>query len=161
MCPRLQTRSLPNHQPRHETGTIWYEPLHDILSSNMHMYACGPIYAVSRKAMNHVFKDGAESNRFFAIEDQSMGMWMLAHNVVHFDDRRLCASTCHSSGAFVAVNGFAPTCTGMVNPSNELPMLQGLPECHATTPARLPFLRSRFRRFNEMIEAYKKNPENE
>lgn len=136
------------------TGHKWYEPLHDLLAKDMHMYACGPIYSLSRAAIMHVFKDEPESNRYFAIEDQAMGIWMLAHDVVHFDDRRLCASTCYSSHAFVAVNT-GVKCIGMVNPSVELPAVHRLAECHATPPAQLPFLNtSEFPRFNEMIAAY-------
>lgn len=102
--------------------------------------------------MTHVFKDGVESNRFFNIEDQSMGFWMLAHNVTYFDDRRLCASTCHSSHAFVAVNNGAK-CTGMVNPFVELPAVDALTACHVSPPEKLPFVKSDFSRFNTMIEA--------
>lgn len=117
------------------------------------MYACGSIYALSRSALTHIFKDGAEFNRFFAIEDQAMGLWMLAHNVTHFDDRRLCAKTCDSSHAFVAVNN-GETCTGMIDPYVELPAVHRLAECHVPPPAQLPFLESKFQRFNRMIEAY-------
>lgn len=103
--------------------------------------------------MKQVFKKGVESNRFFAIEDQSMGFWMLAHDVTYFDDRRLCAKTCDSSHAFVAVNNGA-TCTGMIDPYAEVPAVHALADCHVAPPADLPFIKSKFQRFNKMIQSY-------
>lgn len=134
-----------------EEGHVWYEPLHDLLASKLHMYACGAMYALSRSAMTHVFKEGAESHRVLANEDQAMGFWMLAHNVVYFDDQRLCASTCDSSHAFVGVN-HGTYCNGLKDPSHELPALDAQAECQAAPPAQLPFLKSKFQRFNKMME---------
>lgn len=144
---------MPISLKRNNTGHRWFEPLHDILASRLHMYACGHTYALSRTAMTHVFKDADRSNRFFTSEDQSMGTWMLAHNVTYFDDRRLCASRCRRSGAFAAVN-YGRHCNGLEQPLIQLPELHETPECHATPPIQLPFLNSPFQRFNKMIRSY-------
>jgi hypothetical protein len=141
--------------PSNNTGHKWYEPLHDILATHMHMYACGPAYALSRSAMQKVFAEERETNRFFNIEDQAMGFWMMAHNVTYYDDRRMCANNCHAS-RFVAVNGLGPSCTGMRRPTVEIPRLQGLAACNAKPPAELPFVASNYPRFNNMTMAYRK-----
>lgn len=110
------------------------------------MYALGPMYALSKKALAQVFNAAPRSNRFFAVEDQAMGVWMLAHDVKHFDDRRLCASGCHQ--AFVGTQYiWSDTIT-------ETPKLK---HCHATPPSVLPFLVSLYPRFNKVIAAYEDN----
>jgi len=106
--------------------------------------------------MMYIFKDGNRSNRFLAVEDQSMGLWMIAHNVTYFDDRRLCATDCHSSAAFVAVKGHGRYCDGLNESSIQLHALHATPECRAAPPRQLPFVHSPTQRFNNMIRAYER-----
>ena len=161
----LSTSHLTQHptklrHPPHDatltttTGDKYYEPRHDLFQNGYHMYASGPFYALSRSAMEQAFSGRANSNRLLRSEDTSVGLWMLAHDTVHLDDRRLCASACRSDGAWVAVNGqVGLRCGGLCRPEVELPALFQQPECRAAPPKQMPFLRSNFERSNEMIRA--------
>jgi hypothetical protein len=57
--------------------------------------------------------------------DVTIGSWMLAFNVTHFDDRRLCET--HCSDTSVAVYDM-PSCAGLCNAVTRLPELHNLHE---------------------------------
>jgi hypothetical protein len=52
--------------------------------------------------------------------DVTVGSWMLAFNVTHFDDRRLCETSCSQSS--LAVYDI-PGCAGLCDPVRQLPTL--------------------------------------
>lgn len=118
------------------------------------MYACGSAYALSRSAISKSFTSRSVADmRLLANEDTTVGLAMLAHTVVFFDDRRLCASSCNSDNSFIVVNGVERNegCSGLRNPAEELPALGMRPECKTMPPPALPLLRSKFDRFNAMM----------
>jgi len=131
----------------HLAGHRWYEQYHEFLDSRFPLYAQGSIYALSMTALLQVFDGGQKMNRLFAVEDQAMGVWMLAHDVNLFDDQRLCAKACDASHAFVGLRYKNSENTSM-------PVFHGSNNCYKTPPATLPFLDSPISRFNVMIEAY-------
>jgi hypothetical protein len=69
--------------------------------------------------------------------DVTIGAWMLALNMSHFDDRRLCQPGCshHSIGVYDF-----PACAGLCDPMASLPALHDSPLCRNLTGATLPIL---------------------
>jgi hypothetical protein len=134
----------------------WFDPMHDHFAGKMHMYACGPMYALSGLAISKIFRDGPREHRLLANEDQSVALWMLAHTgISFFDDRRLCTNTCHASHAFVGVNDNAGAyCMGMPNPIAGLINLHAMPGCRAEPQKVLPFIPSQYERFNIMMRHF-------
>lgn len=121
------------------------------------MHSCGPAYALSRYAMEQiVVGGGAQNHRLLSNEDTTMGLWMLAHNVQFFDDRRLCANECSRDSAFVAVHGqdIWGCATITENPQIQMSRILREPACRTRAPDQLPFARSLFGRFNAMIDRY-------
>lgn len=53
--------------------------------------------------------------------DVTVGAWMLAMNVTHFDDRRICETACVETTLAVTVS----------DPVKELPNLHADPNCHS------------------------------
>lgn len=62
---------------------------------------------------------------------------MLALNVTHFDDRRLCQPQC--SAHSIGVYDF-PACAGLCDPLASLPSLHSSADCHIVNASALPML---------------------
>jgi len=106
----------------------WFEPQHRLMG-NMDSYfthAWGPAYVVSRRAAADIANMREGSLRFFNNEDVTVGAWMLALNVVHDDDRRLCDKSCKDTT--IAMYDM-PTCSGLCNATYSLPVLHSDPAC--------------------------------
>ncbi|KAL3142375.1 hypothetical protein ABBQ38_002711 [Trebouxia sp. C0009 RCD-2024] len=74
----------------------WYEPQHAVLGSKQYFtHAWGSIYVLSGTAASSIAQMPSRM-RYFANEDVTLGAWMLALDVNHFDDRRLCDPWCLS-----------------------------------------------------------------
>lgn len=71
--------------------------------------------------------------------DVTLGSWMLAFNVRHFDDRRLCEPWC--TAATLAVYSI-PECAGLCNPVEDLHHLHDSSDCRsaAATNGSLPLV---------------------
>lgn len=111
----------------------WYEPQHAILggpNSQYFTHAWGPVYAVSGRVAHLLTTLPPGSLRFFNNEDVTVGGWMLAFNVTHYDDRRLCTPSCSPSS--LAVYDI-PACAGLCDPSRQLPLLHATPSCRSPT----------------------------
>ncbi len=82
-----------------------------------------------------------------AATDVTLGSWMLAFNVHHFDDRRLCDPWCTPSS--LAVYNI-PECSGLCNPVEDLLHLHAQSDCvsPALTDGLVPLLPPIFR-FNQ------------
>ena len=78
------------------------------------------------------------------VADVTLGSWMLAFNMHHFDDRRLCDPWCTPSS--LAVYNI-PQCSGLCNPVQDLVHLHAQPDCHseALTDGSVPLLPPVFR----------------
>lgn len=106
----------------------WFEPQHTLMG-NMDRYfthAWGPAYVVSGRAAADIASMREGSLRFFNNEDVTVGAWMLALNVVHDDDRRLCDKSCKETT--IAMYDM-PTCSGLCNATAALPVLHNSPAC--------------------------------
>lgn len=126
----------------------WYEPQHAVLGGGEYFtHAWGSIYVLSGNAALRVAQMPAGSMRFFANEDVTLGSWMLAFNVHHFDDRRLCDPWCTPSS--LAVYNI-PECSGLCNPVEDLVHLHAQSDCvsPALTDGSMPLLPPIFR-FNQ------------
>ncbi|DBA81436.1 TPA: hypothetical protein ACH3X1_007222 [Trebouxia sp. C0004] len=126
----------------------WYEPQHAVLGGGEYFtHAWGSIYVLSGNAALRVAQMPTGSLRFFANEDVTLGSWMLAFNVRHFDDRRLCDAWCTSSS--LAVYNI-PECSGLCNPVEDLVHLHAQSDCvsPALTDGSVPLLPPIFR-FNQ------------
>eukprot|EP00873_Tetraselmis_striata_P013995 jgi/Tetstr1/434259/TSEL_023366.t1 len=72
-----------------------YEPDHAVIGGReYHTFASGPLYILSNSAGKLLSAIEPASLRHLANEDTMMGAWMVALNVKHFDDQRLCSATC-------------------------------------------------------------------
>ena len=71
--------------------------------------------------------------------DVTLGAWMLALDVNHFDDRRLCDPWCTPSS--LAVYNI-PECSGLCNPVDDLLHLYAQEDCRsqAATDGSVPLL---------------------
>ncbi|KAL6754243.1 galactosyltransferase-domain-containing protein [Haematococcus lacustris] len=108
-----------------EQQSRWGEPQHLLLGPRYFIHAYGSAYAVAGQVVREVLGPAAASLRLLANEDTSVGAWMLAHNVKHFEDMRLCAQACHP--AAVAVG--RPECAGLCDPVNDLVAAQNNTDC--------------------------------
>lgn len=107
----------------------WYEPQHAVLGGKEYFtHAWGSIYVLSGKAALTIAQLPANSMRYFANEDVTLGSWMLAFNMHHFDDRRLCDPWCTPSS--LAVYNI-PQCSGLCNPVQDLVHLHAQPDCRS------------------------------
>jgi galactosylxylosylprotein 3-beta-galactosyltransferase len=110
----------------------WYEPQHAVLGDHSYFTHCwGTLYVLSGGAAGSVASQPPGSMRFFANEDVTVGSWMLARNVVHLDDRRLCATQCDDTS--VAVYDM-PQCAGLCDAAKRLPELHAMPEVSRRQP---------------------------
>jgi galactosylxylosylprotein 3-beta-galactosyltransferase len=113
----------------------WYEPQHAVLGSSSYFTHCwGTIYVLSGRAAEHLATLNSNMLRFFANEDVTVGSWMLAARVQHFDDRRLCEKSCSETS--IAVFDI-PECAGLCDAAKQLP------ELHSSAPCKLPALNAR------------------
>lgn len=89
----------------------------------------------------------ADSRLDVLATDVTLGSWMLAFNVHHFDDRRLCDPWCTPSS--LAVYNI-PECSGLCNPVEDLVHLHEQSDCvsPALTDGLVPLLPPIFR-FNQ------------
>ncbi|KZV29696.1 putative beta-1,3-galactosyltransferase 14-like [Dorcoceras hygrometricum] len=94
----------------------WYEPLSHMLGKEYFLHAYGPIYALSADVVSSLVALKNNSFRMFSNEDVTIGSWMLAMNVTHEDNRKLCAAECTQSS--IAVWDI-PKCSGLCNPVEE------------------------------------------
>ena len=109
----------------------WYEPQHAVLGSQSYFTHCwGSIYVLSGRAAQMLASVEPSLLRFFANEDVTVGSWMLAMQVQHFDDRRLCETKC--SATSLAVFDF-PQCAGLCDAAKRLPELHAMKECHSSS----------------------------
>ncbi|XP_073287208.1 probable beta-1,3-galactosyltransferase 13 [Primulina huaijiensis] len=95
----------------------WYEPLSHLLGKEYFLHAYGPIYALSADVVSSLVALRNNSFRMFSNEDVTIGSWMLAMNVSHEDNRRLCAAECSPSS--IAVWDI-PKCSGLCNPEKKM-----------------------------------------
>ena len=76
----------------------WYEPQHGLLGKEYFAHSWGSLYILSNNAVTAILSIDDKHLRNFANEDVTIGSWMLALNMNHYDDRRLCMSSCALSG---------------------------------------------------------------
>eukprot|EP01025_Chloroclados_australasicus_P023180 TRINITY_DN23582_c0_g1_i6.p2 TRINITY_DN23582_c0_g1~~TRINITY_DN23582_c0_g1_i6.p2 ORF type:complete len:147 (-),score=11.52 TRINITY_DN23582_c0_g1_i6:512-952(-) len=89
-------------------------------------HAWGSIYVLSNKASKLIVSVPEESLRHFSNEDVTLGSWMMALNVTHYDDRRLCSPHCSENS--LAVYDI-PKCAGLCDAGVELFELHQQPSC--------------------------------
>ena len=121
----------------------------------------GPIYSLSRSAIGvFAYLEGAESVggvdiksrrsrrvsilpglggtnglgrlRPLSCEDCSIGLWMLAHNIVHGEDPRLCATSCEAGETVAVYHG--DRCNGLCDPRKDLAQLHESDTCREEGP---------------------------
>ena len=69
-----------------------------------------------------------------ASADVTIGSWLLALNSTHYDDRRLCETSCTENS--IGVYDF-PKCAGLCNPVKALHDLHADPACHSFSVDKL------------------------
>ena len=80
----------------------WFEPQHTLLGDASYFaHSWGSVYVLSRIAAQAMLEIKKENLRFFANEDVTVGAWMLALDMKHYDDRRLCLPACGRAGIAV------------------------------------------------------------
>ena len=80
----------------------WFEPQHTLLGDASYFaHTWGSVYVLSGAAAQAMLEINKEHLRFFANEDVTVGAWMLALDMKHYDDRRLCLSACGTAGIAV------------------------------------------------------------
>lgn len=113
----------------------WYEPQHALLGSKSYFaHTWGSAYVLSGAAATLVTSLPMEQLRYFSNEDVTVGSWMLAFNVSHFDDRRMCSPSCEPNA--VAVYDF-PKCAGLCDSVEALPKLHRDEACRSEEPPQL------------------------
>lgn len=108
----------------------WYEPSHALLGPDYFTHCWGSAYVLSGKAVDAVVNIPRGMLRFLANEDVTVGSWMLALDMVHFDDRRLCATECNEWNVILFD---MPQCTGLCDPKVRLEELEAAEECHGVS----------------------------
>ena len=107
----------------------WYEPQHAILGDREYFsHAWGSLYVLSYNAIARLMKLHPETLRYFANEDVTVGSWMLVLPVLHYDDRRLCATSCDRDLNAIAVWDY-PQCAGLCDPIHSMARLHSHPSC--------------------------------
>ncbi len=84
---------------------------------------------------------GVHADLVRAHADVTIGSWLLALNSTHFDDRRLCETSC--TGTSIGVYDF-PKCAGLCNPVTRLRELQSDPACQIVSEGELSILKGFF-----------------
>ncbi|CAD7702822.1 unnamed protein product [Ostreobium quekettii] len=109
----------------------WYEPQHRLLGSKTYFtHAWGCVYALSGRAAALLSSIDPNMLRFFNNEDVTLGSWLLAFNISHYDDRRLCEASCSQTS--LVVYDF-PDCAGLCDPYARLPEVHADPQCKLPT----------------------------
>ena len=123
----------------------WYEPQHALLGAGAFanqppstqqlyfLHAWGSAYAISMRAANALSALAVLDlpMRLLANEDTTLGLWMLAMNMRHGDDRRMCEKTCSETSVIVYD---MPTCAGLCHPvSDALHTLHESAACHTAS----------------------------
>ncbi|CAK9276014.1 unnamed protein product [Sphagnum jensenii] len=108
----------------------WFEPNGYMLGSEYFLHAYGPIYALSAEVVASLSAARNNSLRMFMNEDVTIGVWMLAMDVTHEDNRALCDPQCHPNS--IAVWDL-PKCSGLCHPTEQLSILHQDPMC-STSP---------------------------
>jgi hypothetical protein len=112
----------------------WWEPQWELLGGSRYFaHSWGSAYALSGAAASFLASMPRNSLRFLANEDTTIGLWMLAFNIKHLDDRRLCEARCTASSL---VTYDIPACSGLCYAAEELVMLHNSTECHSPTVPR-------------------------
>mmetsp|Transcript_17052 Transcript_17052/g.50903 ORF Transcript_17052/g.50903 Transcript_17052/m.50903 type:complete len:344 (+) Transcript_17052:252-1283(+) len=107
----------------------WYEPQHVLLGGKSYFaHTWGSIYVLSGAAATLLNALPPTRLRYLSNEDVTVGSWMLAMNVSHFDDRRMCEPACGATS--VAVYDF-PKCAGLCNSVDSLSWLWKQKPCRA------------------------------
>eukprot|EP00252_Welwitschia_mirabilis_P022256 TRINITY_DN5981_c0_g1_i2.p1 TRINITY_DN5981_c0_g1~~TRINITY_DN5981_c0_g1_i2.p1 ORF type:complete len:356 (-),score=59.86 TRINITY_DN5981_c0_g1_i2:280-1347(-) len=104
----------------------WYEPSGYLLGNEYFYHGYGPIYALSAEVVSTLSVIRNDSFRMFSNEDVTIGAWMLAMNVNHEDNRRLCDPECKANS--IAVWDI-PKCSGLCNPAEKLRILHKMDMC--------------------------------
>ena len=77
----------------------WFEPQHVLLGDESYFaHTWGSIYVLSGRAARAILDIKKESLRYLANEDVTLGSWLLALKMNHYDDRRMCENHCGRSG---------------------------------------------------------------
>ena len=122
-----------------EPGTRWFEPESSLLGSEYFLHAWGPLYVLLNRAVRMIRAISSLRPpvplRVFANEDVTVGSWMLALNVRHESDLRLCRTTCTDD--FLAVYDL-PRTAGLQNPVDDLRALGSDAACALPRPLGAP-----------------------
>ncbi|GMH38302.1 hypothetical protein BSKO_06186 [Bryopsis sp. KO-2023] len=121
-------------------GNRWYEPQHLLIGKEYYLHAYGSIYVLAKRTVENVVVKNFHDLRSLASEDTTVGAWMLGHNVVHFEDMRLCTSRCSPSAVALLRN----ECAGLCNPLKDLYSAYGSRSCRFPTVEPLPYMQSYF-----------------
>eukprot|EP00873_Tetraselmis_striata_P022514 jgi/Tetstr1/442778/TSEL_030863.t1 len=100
----------------------YFDPQRHLMpNAKYFMYKAGPAYALSSWAASLLMAVPDRGLRFFGAGDASFGGWMLAFNVTHWEDRRLCSNDCSETN----ILGYYDTtkCNGLCNPTEDLPKI--------------------------------------
>lgn len=109
----------------------WAEPAAALLGDAYFTHFWGSAYVLSARAARAVAAlalagVGGLRARALANEDTQLGLWLLALDAAHYDDRRLCAPACEGAG--VAIYDY-PTCAGLCDPVAALARLAADAAC--------------------------------
>jgi galactosylxylosylprotein 3-beta-galactosyltransferase len=116
----------------------WHEPAAPLLGENYYTHYWGPAYALSASAAATIVDFTSRFRpRFLANEDTTLGLWLLALDAAHYDDRRLCSPACDASA--VAVYDY-PECAGLCDPARQLRELAATCVGGGTEPPLVPEL---------------------
>ena len=76
----------------------WFEPQHALLGGEYFSHAWGSLYVLSGRAASDISSMTRSVLRRFENEDVTIGLYMLATDMQHYDDRRLCMTSCEGGG---------------------------------------------------------------
>jgi len=119
-------------------GTRWFEPQHILLGSDYFLHAYGSLYVMSREVVEKVIIRNMDNLRMLANEDTSVGVWMLSHNVTHFEDMRLCSEEC----ATEAIGIRKKDCMGLCSPTKDMYIAHRTKSCREEATDPLPYMPS-------------------
>lgn len=110
-CPRI------GGKVGREPDTKWYEPLQALYGDEYPKYYSGSVYVLSRDVVDKVLLRNFDDLRHQKHEDAMVGLWMVAFNVQHEDDRRLCSHKCSPTAVVVSHD---PDCSGLCEPVEDM-----------------------------------------
>jgi hypothetical protein len=84
-----------------DKGYRWYEPQHALIGKEYFAHSWGSMYVLSQDAAASMLSVPDGILRHFENEDVTIGAWMFALDIKHYDDRRLCVQACDASGIAV------------------------------------------------------------